>query len=330
MPDMGSVMGKPKISAAAAQADEEEEEVDETRVEPRDIDLVMTQAGVSRPKAVKALKTHNGDIGSLPLRAFEVWNELKEIFDRVDGFMTFNLHHKINSLTQNGSPVAEYFNKLSTLWKQFDTLIQLPRCTCHVTKDFKKHNQLMKLMHFLMGLDHSYMQLRSNILSRDPLSDAKGAYVLISSEESHRAVVTSSRAGPSQRAQSFVFNSSVNNRSVVQRSQTFGNTPRSNNAPRPNNNGNRRSAGGPTLVCEHYGFNDHTMDSSTSTYYDEQISKLISLIKENSLKDNGKGVQYGRLALEHTGITFDSGANQHLTYIDKNLVNVIDILVTDI
>ncbi|GKE69527.1 nascent polypeptide-associated complex subunit alpha-like protein 2 [Tanacetum coccineum] len=64
MPDMRSMMGKPKISASAAQANEEKEEVDETGVEPRDIDLVMTQAGVSRPKAVKALKTHNGDIVS--------------------------------------------------------------------------------------------------------------------------------------------------------------------------------------------------------------------------------------------------------------------------
>nr|XP_043615128.1 nascent polypeptide-associated complex subunit alpha-like protein 2 [Erigeron canadensis] len=65
MPDMGSVMGKPEVSASsAAQADEEEEEVDETGVEPRDIDLVMTQAGVSRSKAVKALKTHSGDIVS--------------------------------------------------------------------------------------------------------------------------------------------------------------------------------------------------------------------------------------------------------------------------
>ncbi|KAI3807956.1 hypothetical protein L1987_23894 [Smallanthus sonchifolius] len=66
MPDMGAVMGKSDISAAAAaaQADEEEEEVDEAGVEPRDIDLVMTQASVSRPKAVKALKTHNGDIVS--------------------------------------------------------------------------------------------------------------------------------------------------------------------------------------------------------------------------------------------------------------------------
>ncbi|XVF51105.1 hypothetical protein PTKIN_Ptkin04bG0157900 [Pterospermum kingtungense] len=66
MPDMGSVMAKPDTSAAAsgAPADEEEEEIDETGVEPRDIDLVMTQAGVSRSKAVKALKTHNGDIVS--------------------------------------------------------------------------------------------------------------------------------------------------------------------------------------------------------------------------------------------------------------------------
>jgi len=63
MPDVGSVLAKQDQDAAAAAAQpEEEEEVDETGVEPHDIDLVMTQAGVSRSKAVKALKTHNGDI----------------------------------------------------------------------------------------------------------------------------------------------------------------------------------------------------------------------------------------------------------------------------
>ncbi|XP_052185417.1 nascent polypeptide-associated complex subunit alpha-like protein 2 [Diospyros lotus] len=66
MPDVGSVVAKPDTSAtpSAAQADDEEEEIDETGVEPRDIDLVMTQAGVSKSKAVKALKTHEGDIVS--------------------------------------------------------------------------------------------------------------------------------------------------------------------------------------------------------------------------------------------------------------------------
>nr|GEU62915.1 ribonuclease H-like domain-containing protein [Tanacetum cinerariifolium] len=75
-------------------------------------------------------------------------------------------------------------------------------------EDFKRHNQLMKLMQFLMGLDNSYMQIRSSILSRDPLPDVRGAYAIISSEESHR-VVSSSNSRTSQRSQSSVFNSTV-------------------------------------------------------------------------------------------------------------------------
>lgn len=66
VPDVGSVVSKPEDAAAstAAPAEEEEEEIDETGVEPRDVELVMTQASVSRSKAVKALKSTNGDIVS--------------------------------------------------------------------------------------------------------------------------------------------------------------------------------------------------------------------------------------------------------------------------
>ncbi|KAJ8257427.1 hypothetical protein GJAV_G00185490 [Gymnothorax javanicus] len=44
------------------QEESEEEEVDETGVEVKDIELVMSQANVSRAKAVKALKNNNNDI----------------------------------------------------------------------------------------------------------------------------------------------------------------------------------------------------------------------------------------------------------------------------
>eukprot|EP01018_Ginkgo_biloba_P029195 Gb_29265 [translate_table: standard] len=60
-PDLSHVMAKPESSNTAQ---EEEEDVDETGVEPKDIELVMTQAGVSRAKAVKALKAADGDIVS--------------------------------------------------------------------------------------------------------------------------------------------------------------------------------------------------------------------------------------------------------------------------
>ena len=58
---------KPETSAAAAQDDED---VDETGVDPKDIELVMTQAGVLRSRAVKALKAANGDIVAAIMELF--------------------------------------------------------------------------------------------------------------------------------------------------------------------------------------------------------------------------------------------------------------------
>ncbi|KAF3326215.1 nascent polypeptide-associated complex subunit alpha-like protein 1 [Carex littledalei] len=57
--DHSHISAKPEPLATIQ---EDDEEVDETGVEPKDIELVMTQAAVSRAKAVKALKAANGDL----------------------------------------------------------------------------------------------------------------------------------------------------------------------------------------------------------------------------------------------------------------------------
>merc|ERR1712083_327158 len=56
-PDMAKMPEKPAIEEL-----DENEDVDESGVEPKDVELVMSQAGVTRSKAVKALKTNDGDI----------------------------------------------------------------------------------------------------------------------------------------------------------------------------------------------------------------------------------------------------------------------------
>ncbi|GJQ90578.1 ribonuclease H-like domain-containing protein [Tanacetum coccineum] len=122
--------------------------------------------------------------------AYEMCNDLKETYDKVDGSAVFNLHKSINSLNQNGSTLAEYYNNLNSLWKQFDAMISLPLCTCEAAKHFEKHNQLIKLMQFLMGLDESYLAIRSNLLTREPLPNVKNAFAVISGEESHRNVTS--------------------------------------------------------------------------------------------------------------------------------------------
>ncbi|GJV14231.1 hypothetical protein Tco_1359554 [Tanacetum coccineum] len=192
---------------------------------------------------------------------------------------------------QNRSSIADYYHKLSALWKQCDAMIELPKCVCNASEGFKKHNQLLKLMQFLMGLDDSYMQIRSSILFREVLPDVRSAYATISSEESHR-VAAGSIAGSSQRNQASAFVFNVPNRNNFQRS----NQNTSNGSSRPNNMNNNKQGGSSGLVCENCGFNGHTID----IYF-----KII-----------GYPADFGKKK---------SGANQHMTYTDKELDNVLDI-----
>merc|ERR1712179_166129 len=50
------------VSAPIAEESEDEDEVDDTGVEAKDIELVMSQANVKRNLAIKALKNNNNDI----------------------------------------------------------------------------------------------------------------------------------------------------------------------------------------------------------------------------------------------------------------------------
>ncbi|GAA0166702.1 basic helix-loop-helix transcription factor [Lithospermum erythrorhizon] len=57
-PNVSNVISVPEPSTVA----QDDEEVDETAVEAKVIELVMTQAGMTRGKAVRALKAADGDI----------------------------------------------------------------------------------------------------------------------------------------------------------------------------------------------------------------------------------------------------------------------------
>ena len=49
---------------------------------------------------------------------------------------------KINSLTQNGLSLSEYFNKLDSYWKEFDGLVNLTDCTCTAAPTFQNHAKI--------------------------------------------------------------------------------------------------------------------------------------------------------------------------------------------
>ncbi|GJU77807.1 ribonuclease H-like domain-containing protein [Tanacetum coccineum] len=60
--------------------------------------------------------------------ASELWTDLKDTYDKVDGSAVFNLHKSINSLSQSGASLVDYYNNLNSLWKQFDANILGKNC----------------------------------------------------------------------------------------------------------------------------------------------------------------------------------------------------------
>ncbi|KAJ0947449.1 putative RNA-directed DNA polymerase [Helianthus annuus] len=118
--------------------------------------------------------------------AAEVWKELRDTYDKIDGSVVFDLYQKINAFKQNSLTVAEYYHKLNIMWKQLDQILQIPVCTCNASTQFNSFNHLIKLMQFLMGLDNVYHTVRTNLLIREPLPSLQDAFSIVSREESHR------------------------------------------------------------------------------------------------------------------------------------------------
>nr|GEV88255.1 hypothetical protein [Tanacetum cinerariifolium] len=113
--------------------------------------------------------------------AIVVWKDLNKTYDKVDGSIVYNLLQKLNTV-KGGSSVADYYHRLNSVWREFDALTKLLKCTCDVkcscdaSKELELHQQLMNLMQFLMGLDDCYQHVRSSLLTKDPLPKVKDVY----------------------------------------------------------------------------------------------------------------------------------------------------------
>ncbi|GJV04776.1 ribonuclease H-like domain-containing protein, partial [Tanacetum coccineum] len=211
--------------------------------------------------------------------ASEIWNELKETYDKVDGSVVFNLYKNINSLNQNGSTLADYYNKLNSLWKQFDVM-------------------------FLMGLDESYLAIRSNLLTKESLLSVKTAFSVISGEESHRNVTSVGTTKPA--ATAFA-------------AKTFDNKKKNSNSNFRPMTSNNASA---DVHSNGVSSNNATTGNSHVSFSSDQLARLMNLLNENGVSTanaNMADVIVGNISL---GWIVDSGANQHMTASAKNLTNV--------
>ncbi|GJR76608.1 ribonuclease H-like domain-containing protein [Tanacetum coccineum] len=215
--------------------------------------------------------------------AVKVWAELKETYD------------KLNGLTPYG--------------REFDIMTKLPKCSCAAREDVLKHNQLMKLMKFLMGLNEVFQLIRSSLLSRENLPDVKDAFLLFPKRNLIEAL-------PLLLLLLLLPGLYLNLRKVghtVDRCfDLIGYPPGYNKNPEPKQN------------CYNRTFNakaaSTSNDNGTSlSFTNEQIMKLINIINEVP-----SDIVQANMTCRGSFFN-NSGANQHMTISTTNMFGIIDI-----
>ncbi|XP_075098537.1 uncharacterized protein LOC142175517 [Nicotiana tabacum] len=111
-----------------------------------------------------------------------VWLDLQKRFDKVNDTRYYNLHKETTALCQGTSSISVYYSKIKDIWDEFEFVIPTPGCDCAKTKEFIVHLRKQKVYQFLMCLNDSYSQARSQIHQ---------AYAMLISDKSQRSVAAS-------------------------------------------------------------------------------------------------------------------------------------------
>lgn len=69
-----------------------------------------------------------------------------------------------------------------------DSLMPCPSCACEVSKTYATHFEQQRLMQFLLGLNETYNQCRSQLMMMDPRLNVNKAHFLVITEECQRVL----------------------------------------------------------------------------------------------------------------------------------------------
>ncbi|GJX72276.1 ribonuclease H-like domain-containing protein [Tanacetum coccineum] len=293
--------------------------------------------------------------------AADVWKELSETYDKVDGSIVYNLIQKIRFVKQGGSTVADYYHKLNSFWREFDAIAKVPKYVCLV-----KCACVVRILFYV-----------------------KDSYDTVSREESYRGIPETSETIDSKlNATSFAVKTFNQNK----RGNNNTSFNRNNNNYNRGNGSNNNRGPNPNLLCKNCGFTGHTIErcyeligyppgykkpnapkqngfrsnfnansdtkgsdkqpsacNSPTSFTADQMQKLLNLIND-STSGNTQSNMAGRVSFFNGNAWFnvnfskfycgnskflvktitlgwiiDSGANQHLTTSTIGMINVVDI-----
>lgn len=117
------------------------------------------------------------------------WLDLQDRFKKRNYFRMSNLLQEIHSIRQGDCTLTQYFTDLKILWDELENLKPTPSCTCAVVctcamcTAVKQFKDVEYVICFLKDLNECYSNVRSTILTMDPLPTINKAYAMVSQQE---------------------------------------------------------------------------------------------------------------------------------------------------
>lgn len=111
----------------------------------------------------------------------EVWVDLQSRFSHGNNARLYHLKRALSSLQQNTNSIHEYYNHIKQIW---DELSHLQNNTD--LKDMQKQADDERVFQFLLGLNDSFAQLRTQILAMEPLPPITKVFSILFQEEQQR------------------------------------------------------------------------------------------------------------------------------------------------
>ncbi|CAL1404860.1 unnamed protein product [Linum trigynum] len=110
--------------------------------------------------------------------AAEAWAYLRSKFSQGDSVRIANLQEKVDLTKQGNQTVRQYHTNLKVLWDEQASYEPIPICECAA----KTHETVImyqdrrKVIRFLLGLNETYQQAKTQMLMLDPLPDIDTVY----------------------------------------------------------------------------------------------------------------------------------------------------------
>lgn len=187
-----------------------------------------------------------------------IWEDFKERFDKSNLTRIFYLWKEIGMLTQGTDSVTVYYSKMRDLWDELDVMVPNPSCDCVESRPHMEHVKQQRLLQFLVGLNESFAQVRSNILLSSSVPSVNQAYATAIQEESQR------KLGVTEGGQEPMTMLAGRNSQFPPHQRFSGATGQQNHRP-PNAHNHQNQSSFQTrragMVCEHCGYKGHMKDT---------------------------------------------------------------------